>query len=79
MGRVSSFSRDKVYLLTDVSSNSNFDLEWMSNVEISYDEIKHLRMKEGGEGKQISGVMSGMEICHSSGVEMMKLFQVPGF
>ncbi|CAO2647188.1 Nn.00g081100.m01.CDS01 [Neocucurbitaria sp. VM-36] len=57
----------------------NFNLEWKSTVEISYDDIQHLRMKEGGEGRQISGVMSGMEICHSSGIEMMRRFQVQGF
>lgn len=79
MGRVSRPQRGKIYVLTNLSIRSNFDLEWVSNVEISYDDIKHLRMTEGGEGRQISGVMSGMEICHSSGVEMMRRFQVPGF
>jgi hypothetical protein len=65
--------------VTTLTSYSNFDIEWKSYIEISYDDVGHLRMKEGNEGNFITRVMSGMEICRSSGEEMMQRFQVPGF
>ncbi|KAF2686400.1 hypothetical protein K458DRAFT_298479, partial [Lentithecium fluviatile CBS 122367] len=57
----------------------NFDVEWRSWSEIGYDDVEHLRMKEGNEGNHITRVMSGMEICSSSGVEMMQRFLVSEF
>ena len=66
-------------MLTDMCPDSKFNLKRMSTVEISYDDIKHLRMTEGGKGTRVVDVMSGTEICHSSGMEMMRRFKVRVF
>jgi hypothetical protein len=79
MGRVCTLNLLRKLKALRVSLVSNLAIEWLSYTKVGYDDVNHLRIKEGGEGKQISGVISGMEICHSSGVEMMRRFGVQGF
>lgn len=50
-----------------------FDLEWLSWNSISYDDIRHLRHREDG-GPPIAQTYDGVEICRSSGLEMMQRF-----
>lgn len=52
-----------------------FDLEWLSWNEVLYDDIRHLTHREDG-GPPIAQTYDGVEICRSSGEEMMRRFGI---
>ncbi|KAL2067858.1 hypothetical protein VTL71DRAFT_15956 [Oculimacula yallundae] len=52
-----------------------FSLNWLSWNEVLYDDIRHLTHREDG-GPRIAQTYDGVEICKSSGEEMMQRFGI---
>lgn len=56
------------------SWHGQFPVEWKSWTEVDYDDCADLTMKEEGQGPPITRIMNGMEICRTSGLELMRKF-----